>query len=129
MKKTLVSRIDPSFRQVNPVDPVFLREIVARFHAERLEKFGRLGHVRSNRFPGPASVQLRSNDYLAIAGDPRIGAAEAAVLLHSAMAMPFHVFSSINLMTCKDALKNVLPALCRPKPPWSVCRGTAPTAD
>lgn len=64
----------------SPNDPAFLERIVTQFHAERLDKFGNLGHVRSNRRPGSSSVRMMTNDYLFISGDERIIRMESQAL-------------------------------------------------
>ncbi|MFE0099045.1 alpha-hydroxyketone-type quorum-sensing autoinducer synthase [Streptomyces sp. NPDC059009] len=52
--------------------PAALRERVMRFHQERVRGTWGGGIITRGRAPGPESVLLTSNDYLALAADPRI---------------------------------------------------------
>jgi CAI-1 autoinducer synthase len=70
-----------SERVAIPADPLFLHEYVERkYYRGRVEEEWRYRHPMKGRKPWPGSVQMRSNDYLSIAGDPRIVAAEIAAL-------------------------------------------------
>lgn len=63
-----------------PVDPAFLKEKVDAFYRERLDTPGDGMNVVRGRHPRPWSVRMLSNDYLALASDPRIIDAEVAAL-------------------------------------------------
>ncbi len=66
-----------------PADPLFLHEHVEQYYRGRVEQEWTYRHPMKGRRPWPGSVQMRSNDYLAIAGDPRIVAAEIEALQES----------------------------------------------
>lgn len=61
-------------------DPSFLHDHVSVYYHERVQKTWGGGHILRGRRPTADAVQMRSNDYLAIAGDARIAAAEIAAL-------------------------------------------------
>ncbi|MFE0175374.1 alpha-hydroxyketone-type quorum-sensing autoinducer synthase [Streptomyces sp. NPDC059002] len=60
--------------------PAALRERVVRFHEERVRGTWGGQIITRGRTPGPDSVLLTSNDYLALAADPRIAKAMADCL-------------------------------------------------
>lgn len=61
-------------------EPAFLSARVDRFHVTRLQPPDAGRAVICGGQPGPGAVQLRSNDYLCLARDPRIIEAEIATL-------------------------------------------------
>lgn len=78
--QTAVTGRAPSDASVVPSDPDFLHALVEYYYRDRVEKTWGGGHIQRGRFPGPSSVQLRTNDYLAIARDPRLIQAEIEAL-------------------------------------------------
>ncbi len=62
-----------------PRDPDFLHDHVDEYYRERIKEF-KGNHILKGRMPRPWSIRLCTNDYLALAQDPRIIEAEAAVL-------------------------------------------------
>lgn len=64
----------------DPTDPHFLFSRVEDYYRERLDRAWGGVHPMKGRTPEPGSIQIRSNDYLRIAGDPRIIAAETTAL-------------------------------------------------
>lgn len=61
-------------------EPDFLRRHVDTYYRERVEKTWHGGHILHGRTPDPGGVLMMSNDYLAIAGHPRIVAAQTRAL-------------------------------------------------
>ncbi|HYE48017.1 MAG TPA: alpha-hydroxyketone-type quorum-sensing autoinducer synthase [Azospirillaceae bacterium] len=76
--------VPPKTRPIVPpvaaIDPPLLRSRVDDFYRERVEKHGSDLYLLRGRYPGPGAIQMRTNDYLDIARDARIVAAEVAVL-------------------------------------------------
>jgi CAI-1 autoinducer synthase len=65
---------------IPPKDPQFLLDRVERYYRDRVqEKWGGV-HPMKGRTPDSGAVRLRSNDYLCLAGDPRVIEAEIAAL-------------------------------------------------
>lgn len=65
---------------IKPRDPEFLFDHVEGYYRGRVEKEWSGRHPMKGRTPWPGAVQMRTNDYLSIAGDPRIVDAEIAAL-------------------------------------------------
>jgi CAI-1 autoinducer synthase len=63
-----------------PLDPAFLFDRVECYYRERLEGSWKGRHPLKGLTPGPNAVKLRSNDYLCLAGDPRVIEAEVWAL-------------------------------------------------
>lgn len=63
-----------------PSDPPFLFQQVEKYHHGRMVEEWAGRHPMKGRTPGPGAVQMRTNDYLSLAGDRRIIDAEIAVL-------------------------------------------------
>lgn len=64
-------------------EPEFLRQRVDHYHRERAANPVTGTHPLKGRTPGERSIQLNGNDYLALAGHPRILAAQAGALQRS----------------------------------------------
>jgi CAI-1 autoinducer synthase len=73
----LKSKLQPG---ATPADPLFLHEHVNRYWQGRVAQEWSGRHPMKGRKPWPGSVQMRSNDYLAISGDRRIVDAEIRAL-------------------------------------------------
>jgi CAI-1 autoinducer synthase len=67
-------------RARHPSDPAFLFDRVECYYRERLEGSWKGRHPMKGLSPGPAAIKLRSNDYLCLAGDPRVIEAEVRAL-------------------------------------------------
>lgn len=65
---------------IKPRDPEFLHTHVAGYYDGRVGKEWSGRHPMKGRTPWPGAVQMRTNDYLSIAGDPRIIDAEINML-------------------------------------------------
>ncbi len=63
-----------------PADPTFLFNRVECYYRDRIEASYKGQHPLKGLTPGPAAVKLRSNDYLCLAGDPRVIEAEVRAL-------------------------------------------------
>lgn len=63
-----------------PTDPLFLFTRVEDYYCDRLERAWRGDHPLKGEIPGSDSIQMRSNDYLCVAGDSRVIDAEIAAL-------------------------------------------------
>jgi CAI-1 autoinducer synthase len=61
-------------------DPKFLFDRVERYYRDRIEVSYKGRHPMKGRSPGLSSIKLRSNDYLRLAGDPRVIEAEVRAL-------------------------------------------------
>lgn len=66
--------------RIKPRDPEFLHAHVERYYRGRVEREWSGRHPMKGRTPWPGAVQMRTNDYLSIAGDPRIIQAEIDAL-------------------------------------------------
>lgn len=64
----------------SPEDPSFLHERIQRYYTQRVEKAWAGGHPMKGRSPEPGDIQLRTNDYLCLAGHPKVIAAEIKAL-------------------------------------------------
>ncbi len=64
----------------HPHDPVFIKERVEGYYRDRLEQKWQGRHPMKGLVPGKNAIKMRSNDYLALAGDPRIIGAEIEAL-------------------------------------------------
>ncbi|MEO0620291.1 MAG: alpha-hydroxyketone-type quorum-sensing autoinducer synthase [Pseudomonadota bacterium] len=60
----------------SPDDPEFLRARIQRYYTDRVETAWAGGHPMKGRSPGASDIQLRTNDYLCLAGHPKVIAAE-----------------------------------------------------
>ncbi len=63
-----------------PTDPHFLFDRVECYYRDRLDHTWGGVHPMKGRTPGAGALQIRSNDYLCLAGDPRIIGAEVDAL-------------------------------------------------
>ncbi|EAR21812.1 alpha-hydroxyketone-type quorum-sensing autoinducer synthase [Nitrococcus mobilis] len=61
-------------------EPAFLKNRVATYYRERVEKTWNGGHIMHGRQPSTDSIVLQSNDYLSIAGHPAILRAQAEAI-------------------------------------------------
>jgi CAI-1 autoinducer synthase len=66
-----------------PVDPAFLNERVECYYRDRLGTYWGGRHPLKGLTPGADAIKLRSNDYLCLAGDPRVITAEMSALMES----------------------------------------------
>ncbi len=63
-----------------PSDPKFLFDRVECYYRDRIEVSYQGRHPMKGRSPGPSAIKLRSNDYLCLAGHPRVIEAEIGAL-------------------------------------------------
>lgn len=61
-------------------DPQFLFDRVECYYRDRIEVNYKGRHPMKGRSPGPSAIKLRSNDYLCLAGEPRVIEAEVRAL-------------------------------------------------
>jgi len=66
--------------RLSPADPAFLSDRIQRYYTERVEQAWAGGHPMKGRSPQPGDIQLRTNDYLCLAGHPKVIAAEIKAL-------------------------------------------------
>jgi len=64
-----------------PTDPAFLNERVECYYRDRLGTYWGGRHPLKGMTPGADAIKLRSNDYLCLAGDPRVITAEMSALM------------------------------------------------
>ena len=64
-----------------PIDPNFLVDRVECYYRDRLETSWGGRHPMKGLTPGAGAIKLRSNDYLCLAGDPRVITAEMSALM------------------------------------------------
>ncbi len=65
---------------LSPNDPAFLHDRIQRYYTKRVEEAWAGGHPMKGRSPQPGDIQLRTNDYLCLAGHPMVIAAEIKAL-------------------------------------------------
>ncbi|MEL6287735.1 MAG: alpha-hydroxyketone-type quorum-sensing autoinducer synthase [Pseudomonadota bacterium] len=71
---------DNNTTPLSPPDPRFLHDRIQRYYTERVENAWAGGHPMKGRSPRPGDVQMRTNDYLGLAGHPKVIAAEVSAL-------------------------------------------------
>jgi CAI-1 autoinducer synthase len=67
-------------RKISPIDPDFLNDRIQRYYSERVEQAWAGGHPMKGHSPQPGDIQLRTNDYLCLAGHPKVIGAEIRAL-------------------------------------------------
>jgi len=77
---TVNSRPETTLVPPQPQPPSFLKERVDAYFRQRVEETWNGGHIMKGRRPGANAVLLVSNDYLNLAHDPAIMAAQTEVL-------------------------------------------------
>ncbi len=74
---TFIESTSPFNTLVNtPRDPAFLIKKVETYYRDRLNNTWNGVHPMKGKAPGPSDIQVRTNDYLCLASDPRVIAAE-----------------------------------------------------
>ena len=76
----MTEQLDRLLQTPHPSNPPFLFERVECYYRDRIERSYKGQHPLKGLIPGAGAVKLRSNDYLCIAGDPRVIEAEVCVL-------------------------------------------------
>ncbi len=76
----MTEQLDCCQQSPRPSDPAFLFERVECYYRDRIEASYKGQHPLKGLTPEQGAVKLRSNDYLCIAGDPRVIDAEVRVL-------------------------------------------------
>jgi CAI-1 autoinducer synthase len=125
---------------VVPTDPAFLVDRVECYYRDRLEASWGGRHPMKGMTPGPDAIKLRSNDYLCLAGDPRVITAEMNALMAGghgdsvSRSFLHHEADRLNAFECRVArtmgaeaavLANsgycanvgLIQAICRPETP------------
>lgn len=74
--KSAESQLAPKNFINPPIDPSFLIQKVETYYRDRLENTWHGIHPMKGKAPGPSDIQVRTNDYLCLASDPRVIAAE-----------------------------------------------------
>ena len=122
------------------IDPAFLVDRVECYYRDRLEASWGGRHPMKGMTPGPDAIKLRSNDYLCLAGDPRVITAEMSALMAAghgdsvSRSFLHHEQDALNAFECRIAslmgaegavLANsgycanvgLIQAICRPETP------------
>ncbi|MEL7543513.1 MAG: aminotransferase class I/II-fold pyridoxal phosphate-dependent enzyme, partial [Pseudomonadota bacterium] len=77
MRPSKPSALDiKAMQATSPDDPEFLHHRIQRYYTERVENAWAGGHPMKGRSAGASDIQLRTNDYLCLAGHPKVIAAE-----------------------------------------------------
>ena len=72
--------VEPNRQFLSPDDPAFIRERASDYYVRRKIELWQGRHPLQGRTPRPGDIQVRSNDYLCLAGHPHIIESEIAAL-------------------------------------------------
>ncbi len=92
-----------------PTDPAFLNDRVECYYRDRLEASWGGRHPMKGLTPGADAIKLRSNDYLCLAGDPRVITAEMSALMAAghgdsvSRSFLHHEQDALNAFECRVA--------------------------